>query len=299
MAPATLLPPSLEGWPVAVGQPRPRRACWPPTDVISLLRLQAERGSGAFVPSLREYTAGYGLTARRAAAARRPRPSSSTRDPWSAGVEIASEVADLPSARDHRPGRQRGGGAHGRALPAARPGRRSTASRHDGRPRPTTPGAGRSGAARSSTPPASAGPTSVVATARSWRSARASTSRPGPPCSTPAAAWWPPGLVDLHTHLREPGPRGGRDGGDRHPGRRPRRVHRRGGHAQHRPAARLAPTSVRNVLALGRGGHGRGGGGRGHHRRTGPASGWRPWPSWPPSGCGSSPTTATACSRPA
>src|ERR1700684_3856488 len=64
-APGSLLPPSLEGWPVegatdfdqALGD----------ADVVSLLRLQAERGSGSFVPSLREYTAGWGLTARRVA----------------------------------------------------------------------------------------------------------------------------------------------------------------------------------------------------------------------------------------
>ena len=39
----------------------------PDADVVSLLRLQSERGSGEFVPSLREYTAGFGLTGRRAA----------------------------------------------------------------------------------------------------------------------------------------------------------------------------------------------------------------------------------------
>ena len=64
-------------------------------DVVSLLRLQAERGSGSFVPSLREYTAGWGLTARRAerladdAIVTHP-------GPMVRGVEIASDVADLP-----------------------------------------------------------------------------------------------------------------------------------------------------------------------------------------------------------
>jgi aspartate carbamoyltransferase catalytic subunit len=92
-APGSLLPPSLEGWPVevttnlddALGD----------ADVVSLLRLQAERGSGSFVPSLREYTARWGLTARRAehlgSGAIVTHPG-----PMVRGVEIASDVADMP-----------------------------------------------------------------------------------------------------------------------------------------------------------------------------------------------------------
>ena len=64
-APGSLLPPSLEGWPVRLADDLD--AALAEADVVSLLRLQAERGSGAFVPSLREYTAGWGLTARRVA----------------------------------------------------------------------------------------------------------------------------------------------------------------------------------------------------------------------------------------
>ena len=63
-APASLLPPSIEGWPVTVAgdlDDALRKA-----DVVSLLRLQEERGSGRFVPSLREYTAHWGLTKARA-----------------------------------------------------------------------------------------------------------------------------------------------------------------------------------------------------------------------------------------
>ncbi len=92
-APGSLLPPSLEGWPVEVAPDLD--AALGDADVVSLLRLQAERGSGAFVPSLREYTAGWGLTARRAqllaegAIVTHP-------GPMVRGVEIASEVADLP-----------------------------------------------------------------------------------------------------------------------------------------------------------------------------------------------------------
>jgi aspartate carbamoyltransferase catalytic subunit len=96
VAPATLLPPSLEGWPVV--------ACsydlddvLPKMDVVSLLRVQAERGSGEFVPSLREYTAGYGLTSRRAALMQ-PGALILHPGPIVRGVEIASEVAELPAA---------------------------------------------------------------------------------------------------------------------------------------------------------------------------------------------------------
>ncbi len=47
------------------------------------------------MPSLREYTAGWGLTARRAERLART-PSSPTPGPMVRGVEIASDVADLP-----------------------------------------------------------------------------------------------------------------------------------------------------------------------------------------------------------
>jgi aspartate carbamoyltransferase catalytic subunit len=92
-APGSLLPPSLEGWPVEVADDFDDALA--DADVVSLLRLQAERGSGSYVPSLREYTARWGLTARRAdrlgehAIVTHP-------GPMVRGVEIASDVADLP-----------------------------------------------------------------------------------------------------------------------------------------------------------------------------------------------------------
>jgi aspartate carbamoyltransferase catalytic subunit len=92
-APGSLLPPSLEGWPVEVATDFD--AALADADVVSLLRLQRERGSGSFVPSLREYTAGWGLTARRVdllndgALVTHP-------GPMVRGIEIASDVADLP-----------------------------------------------------------------------------------------------------------------------------------------------------------------------------------------------------------
>ena len=69
----------------------------PKADVVSLLRVQSERGSGQFVPSLREYTAGYGLTFRRAAMLQ-PGAFILHPGPIIRGVEIASDVAELPAS---------------------------------------------------------------------------------------------------------------------------------------------------------------------------------------------------------
>ncbi len=94
-APASLLPPSLEGWPVEVTHDLD--AVLGGADVVSLLRLQAERGSGRFVPSLREYTATFGLTARRARLLAKDAVVTHP-GPMVRGVEIAGDVADLPQA---------------------------------------------------------------------------------------------------------------------------------------------------------------------------------------------------------
>jgi aspartate carbamoyltransferase catalytic subunit len=95
VAPPTLLPPSLAGWPVAVSHDLDD--VLPKADVVYLLRMQRERQTEALLPSLREYTALYGLTRDRArlladeALVMHP-------GPINRGVEIAAEVADLPSA---------------------------------------------------------------------------------------------------------------------------------------------------------------------------------------------------------
>src|SRR5437016_607215 len=60
VAPPTLLPPSLAGWPVAVSHDLD--GVLPKADVVYLLRMQQERQSEALLPSLREYTNLYGLT---------------------------------------------------------------------------------------------------------------------------------------------------------------------------------------------------------------------------------------------
>jgi aspartate carbamoyltransferase catalytic subunit len=94
VAPGSLLPTSLEGWPVAAAT-TDLDAVLGKVDVCYLLRLQLERGAGAHLPSLREYAAGYGLTLRRAgllgehALVMHP-------GPMNRGVEIADDVAELP-----------------------------------------------------------------------------------------------------------------------------------------------------------------------------------------------------------
>jgi aspartate carbamoyltransferase catalytic subunit len=93
VAPPTLLPPTTEGWPVRVSHDLD--AVLPEVDAVYLLRMQRERMDEALVPSLREYTASYGLTRRRVdllgdkAVVMHP-------GPMNRGVEIAADVADLP-----------------------------------------------------------------------------------------------------------------------------------------------------------------------------------------------------------
>ena len=95
VAPPTLLPPSLAGWPVDVSHDID--SVLPKLDVVYLLRLQKERMTEALLPSLREYTATYGLTRERArllsADALIMHPG-----PVNRGVEVAAEVADQPSS---------------------------------------------------------------------------------------------------------------------------------------------------------------------------------------------------------
>jgi aspartate carbamoyltransferase catalytic subunit len=93
VAPPTLLPPRIEGWPVRVSHDLDE--VLPDLDVVYLLRMQRERMTEHLVPSLREYTARYGLTARRVDAMAEDalvmHPG-----PMNRGVEISAEVADLP-----------------------------------------------------------------------------------------------------------------------------------------------------------------------------------------------------------
>jgi len=95
VAPPTLLPPSLAGWPVEVSHDIDE--VLRKVDVVYLLRMQRERMTEALLPTLREYTASYGLTRDRFrllgenALVMHP-------GPMNRGVEIAAEVADAPNA---------------------------------------------------------------------------------------------------------------------------------------------------------------------------------------------------------
>ena len=91
VAPPTLLPPSLEGWPVDVSHDLD--SVIPELDVVALLRIQRERMVEALIPSLLEYTNRYGLTAARAA---RLRPDAVVMHPGpvNRGIEIDSDVLD-------------------------------------------------------------------------------------------------------------------------------------------------------------------------------------------------------------
>jgi len=94
-APGTLRPASLDGWPVSVVDDFEEALEW--ADVVGVLRLQSERGSGSFVPSLSEFTETFGLTTERASRLR-PETIIMHPGPMNRGVEIDSAVADSAAA---------------------------------------------------------------------------------------------------------------------------------------------------------------------------------------------------------
>jgi aspartate carbamoyltransferase catalytic subunit len=93
VGPPTLLPPDVER--MGVRRFTDFNAGLDGADVVMMLRLQTERMTGGFVPSLREYHAYWGLTPERLARAKADalvmHPG-----PMNRGVEIASSVADHP-----------------------------------------------------------------------------------------------------------------------------------------------------------------------------------------------------------
>ena len=95
VAPITLLPPSLEGWPVEVVHHIDDIV--DKVDVLYMLRMQRERMHEALVPSLREYTANFGLTPDRA-----ERLQAHTLimhpGPMNRGVEMAVDPSELPGS---------------------------------------------------------------------------------------------------------------------------------------------------------------------------------------------------------
>ncbi|QLL09510.1 aspartate carbamoyltransferase catalytic subunit [Mycobacterium vicinigordonae] len=91
VAPPTLLPRGVESWPVTVSNDFDAEL--PAADGVLMLRVQAERMTGGFFPSAREYSTLYGLSARRQALL----PGHAVvlhPGPMLRGMEISSSVAD-------------------------------------------------------------------------------------------------------------------------------------------------------------------------------------------------------------
>jgi aspartate carbamoyltransferase catalytic subunit len=91
VAPPTLLPVGVDGWPVTVSTDFDAEL--PAADAVLMLRVQAERMNGGFFPSVREYSVRYGLSDRRQAML----PGHAVvlhPGPMVRGMEIASSVAD-------------------------------------------------------------------------------------------------------------------------------------------------------------------------------------------------------------
>ena len=91
VAPSTLLPSGIANFGVEVFRDMDKGLA--DADVVMMLRLQVERMSGAFVPSLREYYQFYGLTEQKLARAK-PGALVMHPGPMNRGVEIDSSVAD-------------------------------------------------------------------------------------------------------------------------------------------------------------------------------------------------------------
>jgi aspartate carbamoyltransferase catalytic subunit len=93
VAPPTLLPLAMDGWPCEVSYDLD--AVLPKADVIMMLRVQQERMNAAYFPSVREYSRRYGLDVARMAVL--PEHAIVMHPgPMNRGVEIAAEVADSP-----------------------------------------------------------------------------------------------------------------------------------------------------------------------------------------------------------
>jgi aspartate carbamoyltransferase catalytic subunit len=91
VAPPTLLPVAVDSWPCSVSYDF--SSALPDSDVVMMLRVQHERMSDAYFPSIREYSRRYGLDSDRVALL----PDHAIvmhPGPMNRGVEIAAGVAD-------------------------------------------------------------------------------------------------------------------------------------------------------------------------------------------------------------
>jgi aspartate carbamoyltransferase catalytic subunit len=96
VGPPTLLPPSLDGWPVDVSHDLD--SLLPHLDVLYLLRVQRERMDDALLPSMHEYSSMFGLDERRAAMLA-PHALVMHPGPMNRGVEMVVDPADLPGSQ--------------------------------------------------------------------------------------------------------------------------------------------------------------------------------------------------------
>ena len=93
VAPPTLLPVSVHTWPCEVSYDLDE--VLPESDVVMMLRVQAERMHDSFFPSVREYSRNYGLDGERLS--RMPQEAIVMHPgPMVRGMEISAEVADSP-----------------------------------------------------------------------------------------------------------------------------------------------------------------------------------------------------------
>ena len=97
VAPPTLLPVGMAGWPCEVSYDLDAVLATAP-DAVMMLRLQRERMSAAFFPSEQEYTRAWGLTPERVATldAMAAPTVIMHPGPMNRGLEISSEAADSP-----------------------------------------------------------------------------------------------------------------------------------------------------------------------------------------------------------
>lgn len=94
VAPPTLVPQDVSGWPVEVEYDLDHAISTGP-DALMMLRIQLERMNAAYFPTEREYSRRYGLDARRLEAL----PTDSIvlhPGPMNRGLEISAEAADSP-----------------------------------------------------------------------------------------------------------------------------------------------------------------------------------------------------------
>jgi aspartate carbamoyltransferase catalytic subunit len=97
VAPPTLLPVDVSGWPARIGFDLDEAIDEGSPDVVMMLRIQAERMNAAFFPNSREYARRWGLDDERLA---RLRPDSIVMHPgpMNRGLEISAAAADSPQS---------------------------------------------------------------------------------------------------------------------------------------------------------------------------------------------------------